>query len=50
MKNKIMFKYLKCNWKSDDFGRGKSVISKSRIRRTIKKIAKRLFEKDMNKE
>jgi len=39
-------KYLKQHWRSDDFGRGKSIVAKARQRRVIKKQAKRHFNKE----
>jgi hypothetical protein len=50
MKTNILHRYKKANWNSDYFGVGKSNNAKSRWRRSLKKIAKRLFEKDLNKE
>lgn len=47
-----MSKYRKSKWKMDYFSREffKSTITKAKCSRNLKKIAKRLFEKDMNKE
>jgi len=46
----LIKKYMKSHWKCEDFGRGKSKLTKSRHRRTIKKKASREFEKDINKD
>lgn len=47
-----MSKYRKSKWKLDYYSQGfiKSKNLKSKSRRTLKRIAKCLFEKDMNKE
>lgn len=40
-------KYQKQQWRVEDFGRGKSVIAKARIRRILKKQTKRQFYKEV---
>lgn len=49
MKSNILTKYQKSNYNNDYFGTGKSKNAKLRWRRYLKKVAKRLFEKDLNK-
>jgi hypothetical protein len=48
MKN-ILIKYLKSNYRVEDFGRGKSKVSKARHRRRLKKRAYREFLTDLLK-
>jgi len=49
MTTNILTHYMKSNWKVEDFGRGKSPVSKARHRRIIKKKANREFLNDLNK-
>ena len=50
MKTNILHRYKKANWNSDYFGVGKSNNAKSSWRRSLKKLAKRRFWSDMEKE
>lgn len=49
MSTNLLLKYMKSNWKIDDFGRGKSKVAKNRHRRIIKKNSLREFLKDLSK-
>ena len=50
MKTNILHRYKKANWNSEYLGVGKSNNTKSRWRRSLKKLAKRRFNLDMNRE
>jgi len=45
----ILIKYMKANYNSEDFRHGKNNPTRKRIRRRLKKMAKRLFNNDFNK-
>lgn len=47
MKGKLMSKYQKSHYKSDYFGEGRNSIDRKKIKRFIKKSAKREFERDL---
>jgi hypothetical protein len=49
MGSNILLKYMKSNWKSEDFGRGKSKVAKARHRRSLKRKANRELLNDLNK-
>lgn len=49
MSNNLLLKYMKSNWKVEDFGRGKSKVAKQRHRRIIKKKSLNEFLKDLFK-
>lgn len=48
MQKGLLFKYMQSNYKTDDFKRGKSTVSKKRHRRFIKSKAKRLLNKELS--
>jgi len=49
MSTNILLRYMKSNYKIEDFGRGKSRIAKGRQRRIIKKKSYREFNNDLSK-